>query len=428
MDTICAISTPPGNGGIGIVRLSGKDALEIALSVFDAGSFSIEPKKMHFGTFNGSEFKDKGYLVYFKAPASFTGEDVVEFHLHGGMRLLKGVIADLLAKGARLAENGEFTKRAFLNGKLSLADAEGVINMISAERAASLRAAYRLMKGELTEKIEDIESEIYDLASSLEASLDYPAEMEDEVLPLSEEVLSRSLDKIRALLKSFKAGRRAKNGVNVVLTGEVNAGKSSLMNAFLGFERTIVTDIPGTTRDIVTETLEYNGVKLIITDTAGIRESAETIEKIGIERAKEALKSADAVLELSPSGVFTYKPLEGQEYFKVQTKCDLNRDKLGIKGGVYGISAKTGEGVEALLEALANLAGSQDAEFITEERHYSLLKQAESNLEDALRAKGTVDLMIVGLRAAADCMGKITGKVASEEIIDGIFKKFCVGK
>lgn len=323
MSTIAAISSPIGAGGIGIVRVSGNEALRIADAIFifahnkasaDASFVMPEgvkqqwtPLFMNYGTFDAGEFCDKGYAVYFPAKRAYTGEDTVEFYLHGGVRIMQGALDALLRNGAVMAKNGEFTKRAFLNGRLSLADAEGVIDMINAESAAGVKAAYRLMQGEVSKKIDSTLDTLETLISTLEATLDYPDEMEDEVLPDLEKSVRGIHDDVCALIATAKTGKIAKYGINVVLAGNTNAGKSSLMNALLKDDRAIVTDIAGTTRDTVEESFECDGVRINLIDTAGIRESDDLVESKGIERANARLKARTSSCTLWTRWVLTTK-------------------------------------------------------------------------------------------------------------------------
>ena len=274
MSTIAAVSTPVGAGGIGILRVSGEDAIAVADAIFISGDKSAgetlraNPRKMVFGTFGAEDFCDKGYAVYFPAREAYTGEDTVEFYLHGGVRIMRGALDAALRHGAVMAKRGEFTLRAYLAGRMSLADAEGVADMINAESAAALRAAYRQMEGSLTRAVDAVLDELLDIMSGLEAVLDYPEETEDEVLPPLEGRVRAVLGRVDALLATAATGDMAKHGVTAVLAGKPNAGKSSLMNALLGRDRAIVTDIPGTTRDILEGSVECDGVKINIVDTA----------------------------------------------------------------------------------------------------------------------------------------------------------------
>lgn len=452
MSTIAAVSSPIGAGGIGIVRVSGEDALKVADAIFDfAHKTAADDKKhlrqvwrplyMNFGTFNAEDFKDVGYAVYFPAKQAYTGEDTVEFYLHGGVRIVKGALDTLLKNGAVMAKNGEFTKRAFLNGRLSLADAEGVIDMINAESAAGLRAAYRLMEGDVAKRINEILDKLEELIATIEATLDYPDEMEDEVMPNLDGNIKDILAKVEDLLASAKNGKIAKYGLNVALAGNTNAGKSSLMNALLKENRAIVTPIAGTTRDTVEDSFEYDGVKITLVDTAGLRESDDIVESEGIERARKAIENADVVLHVIDGTADKNDGLsfDGKLVFEVCNKCDLlpsgKIEPLKAKATnrkMFFVSAKTGEGVENIAKAIADLFKENKVdggEMITSERHVSALYQAKRALESAIVSKdATLDLLLIDLTEAYDALGEITGKTATEDVVDSIFSRFCVGK
>ncbi len=434
MNTIAAISTPIGVGGVGIVRVSGDEALRIAGAIFDFANKSAEwqPLHMRFGTFKAKDFCDKGYAVYFPAKRAYTGEDTVEFYLHGGVRIMQGALDAILAQGARLAGRGEFTKRAFLSGRLSLADAEGVIDMINAESAAGLRAAYALMDGRLSREINAISDRLEALIAGLEASLDYPDEMEDEALaPLSDE-LNGCLAHIDRLLASASAGRFARQGLKVALIGAPNVGKSSLLNCMLGSDRAIVADKAGTTRDTVEAAMEYNGVKLILTDTAGLRESSDEVEAEGVERAKRAAESADVVLHVvDRSSPQDMAEIWGKPVFEVFNKCDVYGFAIPRMAHAHAVSAKTGEGVGELLDDVVSFAVADvgDGELIANERHISALYRAKDALKAAIASSDrTIDCILIDLREAYDALGEITGRSASESIVDSVFDRFCVGK
>lgn len=432
MKTIVAISTPSGKGGIGIVRLSGDDALAIAKSVFTVKSFSIEPNYMYFGTFSGKDFSDNGYLVYFKAPHSFTGEDVVELQLHGGRRILEGAVEECISHGANAAEPGEFTKRAYLNGKLALADAEAVIDMINAESAAAVRAGFRQMQGYLAREVKHLEDMLLNLISALEASLDYPDEMEDEVLPSIPEVAEKVKENLSRLISSAREGRLVKSGVNVALIGETNVGKSSLLNRLVGCDRAIVTDIAGTTRDTIEAAIEHNGVKINFIDTAGIRQSDDMIEMAGVERSKVTAEGADVVINVVDS-TKDEKPLytSGEKtVFNVYNKCDLSKKDVKRQGNDFFVSAKYDKGVSLILDAIADICLSGETEngsTVTSARHLAALISAKKSL-DAVDVSQTTDCILIDLKDALSALGEITGKSASEEVVDAIFKNFCVGK
>lgn len=441
MRAIAAISTPVGAGGIGILRVSGEDALAVASAVFICGSkgsrpISDTPLMMRFGTFDAGDFRDRGYAVFFPAAKAYTGEDTVEFYLHGGVRVMRGALDAVLRAGARLAERGEFTKRAYLSGRLSLADAEGVADMINAESAAALRAAYRLMDGSLSREINVLCDSLGEVITGLEATLDYPEETEDVVLPPLKGQIDDALARVNALLATADSGRMAKHGITAVLAGRPNAGKSSLMNALLGEDRAIVTRTPGTTRDTLEGSVECDGIRINFVDTAGIRESGDEIESEGVRRALAAAKHADVVIR-----VIDTTALETEEehidfgsarVFTVRNKCDLTSFRCPRMYGCFAVSAKDGRGVDELRHAIAALAAEGRAsggEVITSERHKDALYRAKRALESALSSlDGTVDLTLVDLREAYDALGEITGKTATEDVVDAIFAKFCVGK
>ena len=440
MKTIVAISTPIGAGGIGIVRVSGQDARKIADAVFfkkgqGVGEILKEnPLKMTFGTFQGEGFTDKGYAVFFPANNSFTGEDTVEFYLHGGVRIMQGAVSTITTKGAVPAEAGEFTKRAYLNGRMSLSDAEGVADMIHAESSAGIRAAYRMMQGGVASKINEIMDDLLTVLATLEASLDYPEEMEDEIMPALDNALPRVLTRVHTLAQSFYMGRIAKHGVDVVIAGEPNVGKSSLLNALVGENRAIVTDVAGTTRDTVTARAEVGGVMLNLTDTAGLRDSDDLVESIGVERALKAIEGADVVVyvldgtkDTTPEDIVT----SGKVLY-VYNKCDKDGFSVKTEGdNVFEVSAMKGIGVDRLASAIASVyeEGAYDSDLITSQRHVSALKSAISSIEHAILHKNdTIDCVLIDLREAYNYLGEITGATATEDIVDSIFSKFCVGK
>ncbi len=423
-------------GGIGIVRVSGSEALRIADAIFNfAHEGDWQPLKMTFGTFVAESFKDKGYAVYFPAKQAYTGEDTVEFYLHGGIRIMQGALEAALAHGAVLAGKGEFTKRAFLAGRISLADAEGVMDMISAESAAAVRAAYSLMDGALTKRINALLDGIGGLIAGLEATLDYPEEMEDEILPSLPDGINSALADIDAMLATAKQGKIAKYGITCALVGAANVGKSSLLNAMLGQNRAIVADVAGTTRDTVEGSVEVDGVKINLIDTAGLRDqTSDGIESEGMRRARQAAESADVILHVIDRGADAPDGLEfgTKKVFSVYNKCDVFGFAIPRIMYAFAVSKKTGEGVPELLRAIASLYrtdGGDSGELMTNERHISALYRAKTALKSAtLSLDGTIDLTLVDLREAYDALGEITGKTAKEDVVDSIFDRFCVGK
>lgn len=433
-DNIAAISTASGTGGVAIIRISGPSALETAKKMFlpSGKNTKYVPNYMYAGNIKGDGFTDYGYMVYFKTPKSFTGEDIVEFHCHGGVRIARGILKKATECGARLAERGEFTRRAFLNGKLSLSSAEGMADMINAESLALVRAGSMLYREKLTAEIKTVQDGLKDILARIAVEIDYPEEDEQglDFNKISSDI-SVLNSKIECLIQTYSGGKRIKSGVTVAICGVPNTGKSSLLNALLGYEKAIVSATAGTTRDAVEGEIEINGVKFNLIDTAGIRERAGDIEKIGIERARQAVKSADIILSVSDGGGFAPLPKEASgTVIKVLNKCDLKKPKA--EGCIY-VSAKTGEGLDVLKDKLAGAAGFEcvsDKVYIVEERHYNALKRAGAALNEAVKniADFSLDLIAVDLKEVWDILGEITGETASEEIISTVFEKFCVGK
>lgn len=440
-DCIAAISTAPAAGGVAIIRISGKEALAVAGKVFSpSGKKSVSdfaPRYMYSGNINAAGgITDFGLCVYFRAPHSFTGEDVVELHCHGGVELSRAVLKAVIAAGARPAKAGEFTMRAFLNGKISLSAAEGLADMINGKSAAEVRAGSLLYSGRLTDEAKLIQGALTDILAKIGADVDYPEEdiERTELIGIKDALLALKA-RTERLAATYDGGKKIKNGVSVAICGRPNAGKSSLLNALLGYDRAIVSASAGTTRDVVEGCLELDGIRYNFYDTAGIREQAGEIEQLGIERAKLALKSADVAL-------IVYEGEYGEEerglercclcpVIKVRNKRDLS-DKAGGEEDIF-ISALTGEGVEQLkrmLSAVAMPHGSADEAFIIEERHYEALGRASLALGSAVAATCDfpADIISVDLKEAWDALGEITGETATEEIIDTIFSKFCVGK
>lgn len=441
--TIAAIATPFGTGAIGVIRLSGDNSLKIASQVFSTKKLdnfcNATPNFMYFGTINCEKFSDECLAVYFKAPHSFTGEDVVEFQCHGGIRLIEEVLNILLKNGATLADKGEFTKRAFLNGKYSLSQAEGIIEMINSENIAALNAGYRQLSGSLNNKVLKIENDILDVTASLEASLDYPEELEEEVrenLPIQ---LDNIKNQISMLLDTAKLGRIVKNGINVAIIGMPNIGKSSLLNAILGKDRAIVTDIAGTTRDTLEERVERNGIFINFIDTAGIRQTCDTVEKIGVDKAKQSAKNADIIIMMLNANKaisheekalleeFTDKPI-----IKIYNKMDLG--VLDTNNDGIAISAKTGENVELILNKICDnfVTGKIDSsgDIITNIRHTQALLNTYEFINNACQDTENTpsECILIDLKSSYLELGTITGNTASEDIIDTIFSKFCLGK
>lgn len=443
MDTIAAIATPLGTGAVGIIRLSGENALEIAARVFSPYKLNslkdAVPYMMYLGRLDCGGVKDRALAVFFRAPASYTGEDMVEFHCHGGTALLGHVLNGLLSLGARIADRGEFTRRAFLNGKMDLSDAEGVIDMINGESAAAVNAGYRLATGGTSAAVRALTAPLLDVIAHMEAALDYPEEMEEESRLAAKPVIDALIEKTRALLLTCRRGSIVKNGITAAIVGETNVGKSSLLNALAGRERAIVTEIAGTTRDSIEESVEWRGVTLRFIDTAGIRESADPVESLGIRRSRSIASSSDIVLLVSdgsrPNNAKKSELLKNVDektpVIEVVNKSDIMPKK---KSSGFLISAKTGENVDALKDKIVEtvLGENIDAsgELITSLRHKEALERALTSLISAKENFDAVpaECTLLDLRAAYSAFGEITGDTADEKIIDTIFSKFCLGK
>lgn len=457
-DTIAAVATAPGEAGIGIVRASGPLALGCALRLFrrPTGTELAQSPVSHHATYGyvtrptNDEKLDECVLTYFAGPHSYTGEDVVELACHGSNLVLAQVLNGLIAGGARLAEPGEFTRRAFLNGRLDLAEAEAVIDVIRARTDAALRVATGQLSGRLSREIADLRLALITLLAEIEAAIDFP----DDVEPPEDEELAARAQGVReralALLGTADAGRLYREGAALVLAGRPNVGKSSLLNALLGEARAIVTEIPGTTRDVIEESLNLRGVPVRAIDTAGLRETSDTVEALGVERTRAQLAAADLTLwVLDASEGVTDEDcriaaeLQGRRVVVVANKIDQGHalqpssiePLLGAGVPVVAVSALTGEGLESLEEAVtaALLGGSVSPEsvWVSNSRHQARLRTAVTALERAIEAAeiGFDQAAIaLDLKLAAEALGEITGETVTEETISQIFARFCVGK
>ena len=453
LSAIAAISTPLGTGGVGIIRISGKNATEIADRIF----VSVNGKKIssskgyraYFGRiFDGETAVDEVVCLVFRAPHSYTGEDVVEINCHGGVVLLKKILRLVLQNGAQAAAPGEFTKRAFLNGKLDLSEAESVMTLISAQGEQGANAAFNQLEGSLSRKIEKINSSLLSLAAHIAAWVDYP---DDEIEELGNNELYSTIYnaylELYALLSNFDSGMAVTNGVEAAIVGKPNVGKSTLMNLLTGYDRSIVTEIEGTTRDVVEETVNLNGCILRISDTAGMRETGDIVEKLGVERSRKKLERAAivfAVFDLS-------KPLSDEDkelideckdknVIPIVNKTDLEprldvdyiKNKLGSP---LFISAKSGDGYNELCDRVAELMGTKNFDttsaMLVNERQRICCQKASDALKDALEALNiglTPDAIGVCIDDAIAALLELTGQKASEAVVDEVFKQFCVGK
>ncbi len=459
-ETIAAVATPPGEGGIGIVRVSGPLAFPIAERVFQrARATPLESHRIYFGTIRDpqtGEVLDRALLLTFRAPHSYTGEDVVEFSCHGSPLLLQRVLVLLWREGARPAQPGEFTQRAFLNGKLDLAQAEAVADLIRARTESQLRAALYLHEGALSRTVRQLSEELLALLAEVEATIDFSEEIGELDRASFADKLKGLIERLTALLQRAQAGRLLREGVRVAIIGRPNVGKSSLLNALLGEDRAIVTPIPGTTRDLIEEAFQIKGVPIVVLDTAGLRANPDPVEQIGIERTRRAIEHADlllVVLDLSEGLTDADRALLAQlptdkPRILVWNKADLVPNSQlppfpgGEKEGVSSledvtvrVSALTGEGLTALCEAIlqqVNLSGiGEESLLLTHQRHVHAVEEAHAHLQSALQATCAnlpLDLLAIDLRSAWLALGQITGETVDDALIERIFRDFCIGK
>ena len=446
-DTICAQATAPGEAGIAIVRLSGADCEAILLRVFrPRDGRPLEHRRLTFGhVIDGDAVVDEAMAVLMRAPHSYTREDVAEIQCHGSDALVRRILLLLLRAGARMAAPGEFTQRAFVNGRIDLAQAEGVMRMIRAGSDRAMRAAIRQLEGGVSSFVRAAREEITALSSELAAAIDFPDEVEET--QTAQDIAARC-GAIRArLLRACdpSAGRIEEEGLRVALGGRPNAGKSSLLNALIGGERAIVTDIPGTTRDTLTEAVQMHGLRVLLTDTAGLRETGDAVERIGVARAQKALDEADVrVLVLDSSreaGEEDWAALGGlSPQIVALSKGDLPacvtaQDALARFPGakVIPVCAVTGEGLDALCAAIVSFApaDAEETSTLSQARHVQAAQRACASLADAQAAIAQgmpLDVCAVDLAEALDALGEITGETMSEQVIDQVFARFCVGK
>lgn len=446
-DTIAAIATAPGNGGIGIVRISGPDAEKILREVFvPAGGDREFPAshRMVYGLLkDGRETVDECMAVLMRAPRSYTREDVAEIQLHGGSFVVNRALGLCLGKGARLAEPGEFTRRAFLNGRVDLSRAEAVMEMITARGEQEHKAAVRQLNGGASSFIREFADELADLQAGLAACIDYPEEISDEE---GAGTLSEGLKQLIRRLEDAMdehASRLIHQGLQVALFGRPNVGKSSLLNALLGEDRAIVTEIPGTTRDTVCGEMTVGGVRVVITDTAGIHETEDPVEKIGVERSEKARKQADtALLVIDGSEKLTTEDIELIRKYEEPGAIVINKSDLPVAVTAEEIKriravtvcltvcAKEPESLKPILAYLKQFAEVSDQVALTQPRHLDAARRAVSHMKDALATleNYTPDVAATDLQAAQSALSEITGENADEKLLDRVFSRFCVGK
>ena len=453
-ETIVAPATSTGKSSVNIIRLSGDKSLAVAESIFipKKNKISENPRKMVYGHIvNGSSIIDEAMVCYMKAPYSFTCEDVVEINCHGGSKSLEEIMSLILTKGVRLAQNGEFTKRAFLNGRIDLSQAEAVIDIINAKSTKSFENAQKQLQGRLSGRIEKIDERLKKSIAQITVAIDFPEEDIPEVT--YEELLSDvdiSVDELITLKETYKNGKIISDGINIAIIGRPNVGKSSLLNELLEENRAIVTDIAGTTRDIITESLSINGISVNLIDTAGIRQTQDIVEKIGVERSISSIENADIILlvldtsiNLTDEDMELIEKLKSRQYLillnKSDLKSNLNIDQLPSfieKDNIISISTLDKSGLENLKDRIYNMAVSFDDDsinnvMITNSRHYSLIENAISSLKDARQSlidNVELDILEIDFLNAVDYLGQITGQSVNESLLDTIFSKFCIGK
>jgi len=441
-ETIVAVATPNGRGGIGVVRVSGGAARTIARAICGFEPSPRRARLINFREADGATI-DRGLALFFPAPHSFTGEDVLELHAHGSPVVLDALVRRACELGARPARGGEFSERAFLNGKIDLAQAEAVADLIAARSQAQARAALRSLEGEFSRRVEALVQTVVQLRVEVEAAIDFSDDAsEGASLPRLERLFAAAGEQFNALLIATRNGARLTRGMHAVITGAPNVGKSSLLNALAGSDRAIVTDIPGTTRDVLRESVVFDGVELTLADTAGLRESGDVVESEGIRRARAELARADLVLVVAEHGeeraletVFAGMP-ESAARILVANKIDLD-GSLPLRaetGGVVTIalSARTGAGLDLLRGELKRVAAGGEVEgtFSARSRHVLALERAGVHLAAARAAlaSATPELIAEDLRAVQQALGEITGDFTSEDLLGAIFSMFCIGK
>lgn len=455
-DTIAAISTPPGEGAISIVRMSGEEAVSIAQKVFSGKDLTqAKSHTINYGHIvdpKTHEEIDEVMVSLMLAPKTFTREDVVEINCHGGIVATNRILQLLLVNGARLAEPGEFTKRAFLHGRIDLTQAESVMDLIRAKTDRSMKIALKQLDGNLSHLIDSLRKDILDVLAQVEVNIDYPEydDVEEMTTKLLKEKAIEIKQRIEQLLKTASQGKIMREGLATALVGRPNVGKSSLLNHLLHEDKAIVTDVAGTTRDVIEEYVNVSGVPLKLIDTAGIRETDDKVEKIGVERSKKAIEQSDLVLlVLNAAESLTKEDLElirltnDKKRIIILNKTDLE-EKLDRKelaeisenAPVYATSILKNEGVEALEEAISKLffngiENSQSTVMVTNARHIALLKKAQNSLDSVLEGISSgmpVDLVQIDMTEAWNLLGEITGESYEDELLDQLFSQFCLGK
>ena len=454
METIVAISTAIGNGGIGIIRMSGKECFKILEKIFISQKFDIEKVEgytIKYGFIKNTETGEKideVLVSFFKNPKSYTREDMCEINSHGGMVVERKILEECIKNGARLAEPGEFTKRAFLNGRIDLSQAESIIDIINSKTEKEAKASMNQLQGALSKKIEEIRKELLGIMADIEVQIDYPEYDIEEVKDKNiKNILQAIKEKLLYLEKTFNSGKILKEGIKTAIIGRPNAGKSSLLNTILKEERAIVSDVEGTTRDTIEEMISVNGIPLKIVDTAGIRKTTDKIEEIGVKRAIDIAESAELVLaifdstkEMNEEDYEILKLIENKNAIILLNKIDKNNNVLENKilsnKKIIKISAMNGEGIDDLYKEIENIFDLKEIEsdqevIITNIRHKTQITNAIKNIDEAINSielNLPIDIISINVKQTLEELGKITGQNVSEDIINEIFSKFCLGK
>lgn len=442
--TIAAISTPQGTGGLSVIRISGDKAVEIADKIFRGKSLkAVQTHTVHYGHIvdKKGEIIDEVLATVMLSPRTFTREDTVEISCHGGSVTTRAVLNAAIEAGAYMAEPGEFTKRAFMNGRIDLSQAEAVIDIINAKNELSRRNAVSQLGGTLSREIKAVRDELVHLAAQMQVIIDYPDEdLEDVTTEDIENICRSCANKLERLIKSADNGRMIKEGIKTAIVGKPNVGKSSILNYLAQDERAIVTDIAGTTRDVIEESVTINGIPLILSDTAGIHDTEDTVEKIGVEKSRRYIDSADLVIVVidSATGIDSedeaiLKETEGKTRIILYNKTDIGGAE--IEEGI-AVSAKTGEGMDELAAEITRICRldeiqSENGTVITNMRHKTALINAQSALADSAKALSMgmpTDIVSIDIAAAMEALGEITGETVRDSVVNDIFHNFCVGK
>lgn len=456
-DTICAIATPIGEGGVAIIRISGEKALEIASEIFvPKNDYDIKNMKtytMKYGNIvnlKTREIIDEVILTYMKAPRSYTGENVVEINCHGGIVSTNSVLDQAIQAGARLSEPGEFTKRAFLNGRIDLSQAEAVMDIITAKTELAMKSAMLQSNGALSKEIVELRKNLLNTLALIEYAVDFTEDdediVDDNLIMQIKNGIDKTIVKIKNLLASADEGKIIREGLSIVIVGKPNVGKSSLLNALLKENRAIVTDVPGTTRDIIEEYLNIDGIPIRIIDTAGIRDTEDIVEKIGVERSKEKIEEADLVIlmidvsrEIDIEDKIIIEKIKNRKHIVLANKIDLDRkiseENINELNNIINISAKSGIGIDDLKKKIKDLFFNGEIKseslLISNTRHKQALYKSLENCDMALNkvnADEYLDLISIYITAAMKALGEITGDELEEDLLNKIFSEFCVGK